>query len=37
MKSEVERAVTAIRKHYSPLTVEVFESFVEAPTTWFMT
>jgi hypothetical protein len=26
MKSEVERAVTAIRKHYSPLTVEVFES-----------
>src|ERR1035438_7101845 len=26
MKSEVEKAVTAIRKHYRPLTVEVFES-----------
>jgi hypothetical protein len=26
MKSEVEKAITAIRKHYSPLPVEVFES-----------
>ena len=26
MKAEVEKAVTAIRKHYSPLKVEVFES-----------
>ena len=26
MKSEVEKAVAAICKHYSPMTVEVFES-----------